>query len=427
MLCASNGEAVIFNGVTIPNMVEGKSKQPVFSVARKIYNYKNRDEYCIFLINSDTGIFQTLLQEIQITSDQKFFVLDSEDKILFSSDQSLVGTSYADFSDTQQMQEDYLSFNIACDTVDWELVSLVPFQNISHSIKWLNQTNFIVFLLIVLTSVTIILSLTHFVFQPIKKLTHLIRLREAGDRKTQLHHPRDDEIGLLIDHFQKYTHTIDSLRVQEKQTMQQKYELEFAILSAQINPHFLYNTLESIRMLALSHNETEIADISYNLGCFTRYSTTNIDQLIPIEKELQILSQYASIQTTCYSNRFTVNIKAEPNVKDVKILKFVIQPLLENAIIHGMHSTKGNGRIDVHVSMNDGLFCIEVRDNGCGIEPAVLESMQQAFAAQQPPQQHIGLQNVNNRIRLFYGTEYHLTIDSAVNLGTSVTVIIPTL
>lgn len=203
---------------------------------------------------------------------------------------------------------------------------------------------------------------------------------------------------------------------------------EIAHLRSQINPHFLYNTLEVVRGLASEMNSKEIAQISMAMGKIFRYSiksTTNAT----LSKELDIIKSYLSIQLIRFDNRFTVIENVNPSTLNIQVPKMILQPLIENATFHGLEPKLDSGILYIGSSIINDELQITIQDNGAGIPEDILcnliSSLNENPTLDTSFSSHIGILNVHNRIRLEYGLEYGLAVESMLNIGTKVTILLP--
>lgn len=202
-------------------------------------------------------------------------------------------------------------------------------------------------------------------------------------------------------------------------------EAEFKALSSQINPHFLYNTLETIRMKAYCSNDKETADLIKKLGKFMRRCLEVKDSLVTIKSELDFTKSYLELQGARFGDRVSYTIDCNVD-DDYSILPLIIQPIVENAFIHGIEDCKQNGRIDITVVYNNDDVVITVKDNGVGItEEKMYELKKKLEGNDTSSGKSIGLTNVNKRIKLYHGEKYGLSISSILGQGTTVTILLP--
>lgn len=221
------------------------------------------------------------------------------------------------------------------------------------------------------------------------------------------------------------TETINQLssRLAEQKINTQKAELNFLI--NQINPHFLYNTLESIKGIASSYNVTEISEITYALGSMFKYSLDS-SPIVNLEDEMLLVKNYLEIQQLRFSNRFKYCIETRRELNKCQIPKMILQPIVENSIIHGLENMESNGRLYLKVEKNNSSLTITVKDNGEGIKPDKLEQIRQKMQKKdEKDNKSIGLINVHRRLVLSYGSGYGLFIESHENNGTTVIISIP--
>ena len=245
-----------------------------------------------------------------------------------------------------------------------------------------------------------------------------------------------DELGELF-HDMKTTITgIQELHLQilteqkeKDQLALRQQQIQFELLASQINPHFLFNTLETIRMHALLSNQTELNNIILKLGQTLRYALDTPSTTTTLEKALEYLEAYLEIQHFRFQDKLNYSIQIHPNLnpKNIILLPFLLQPIAENCVIHGFSTKKKGGKITINVLIRNQELIITISDNGCGISPEKLEELNTALSSyrESVSTSHIGIHNVNNRIKLFYGEEYGLRYESVLGEGTTVTIKIP--
>ncbi|MBQ3912579.1 MAG: sensor histidine kinase [Lachnospiraceae bacterium] len=209
-------------------------------------------------------------------------------------------------------------------------------------------------------------------------------------------------------------------------------EIEFKMLSSQINPHFLYNTLETIRMKALAAGDAEVANATRLLGKSMRYVLENTGtKNTTLQKELDHLKVYLQIQQLRFGDRVNYEIKVQDGINpdDYRMLALLLQPVAENAIVHGLEGRETGGMVLIDVHTDGDRLVIEISDNGDGIGEAELAELKERLGSYESEDRtnSIGLYNVNRRIKLSYGTEYGIGIESEKGRGTKVSVIIPQL
>lgn len=247
----------------------------------------------------------------------------------------------------------------------------------------------------------------------------------------------DDEISHVFSDLQKMVAKIKEkdarmyearINTQSLQNAQQKMEMN--VLASQINPHFLYNTLETIRMKAFKAGDRDVATAIKLLGKSMRYVLENTGtSSTTLKNELDYINTYLQIQKLRFESKvnFTFVIEDGLKTEEIDILPLLIQPIVENAIVHGLEEVEENGQITIEIfTMNREILCIDISDNGCGISEEKLNELRQKLITPQlNPSRNIGLYNINQRIHLCYGTEFGIAIQSNDGNGTKVSLILP--
>lgn len=244
-----------------------------------------------------------------------------------------------------------------------------------------------------------------------------------------------DELGQL---FQDMKATITEIQELHERILKEQKEkdqialrqqqMQFELLASQINPHFLFNTLETIRMHALLAKQTELNNIIFKLGQTLRYLLETPSTTTTLDKELKHLEDYLEIQHFRFQDKLNYSIHVHPNLnlQRIVLLPFILQPIVENAVKHGFSTKKKGGMIKINVFTRNSNLIITISDNGCGIAAEKLDELKRELSiVKEIAGSHIGMQNVNNRIKLYYGHEYGLHIDSVEGEGTTVSVQIP--
>jgi two-component system sensor histidine kinase YesM len=229
---------------------------------------------------------------------------------------------------------------------------------------------------------------------------------------------------ILFDYF------MNSLQVYKEQVLKEELnsrqkDVEFKMLASQIDPHFLYNTLETIRMKARSSGDTEIEELVKMLAKILRRNTQVGDKRVTLESELEFVEYYLKIQQHRFGDRISYQMERRCNIEHLKILPLIIQPVVENTFIHGLEAKEGKGQLRIIIDKKERLE-IQVIDDGIGIsEEKVCEIREQLKDFGKLNYNNTALMNVNQRIKLFYGEEYGISIVSEEGKGTKVIIMIP--
>ncbi len=233
------------------------------------------------------------------------------------------------------------------------------------------------------------------------------------------------DLNTMINSLQHLITTIYEEQVQKEKLNSRQKEVEFKMLASQINPHFLYNTLETIRMKARCNGEKDIEELVKMLAKIMRRNIQAGDTLVTLKSELELVEYYLKIQQYRFGERIHFHINLYCDVEQLKIMPLIIQPIVENAFIHGLEAKEGEGEIKIDVNMTDSLYII-VEDDGIGMTGETLEEIKDSLNDYaRLTRSSIGLNNVNQRIKLLYGDKYGLLIESEENKGTKITIQLP--
>ncbi|MEK3913076.1 sensor histidine kinase [Paenibacillus sp. FSL H7-0331] len=246
-----------------------------------------------------------------------------------------------------------------------------------------------------------------------------------------------DEFGLLADRFNLMTTRINELinTVYKEQMMKQQAEYrtlqsEYRTLQAQFNPHFLYNTLETIHGLAKLKGDEQIGEMVYLLGSLLRESISRKGDVIGLKDEVAFVAKYLEIHRIMYEDKIEVGYEMAPDVMDCWVPKFILQPLVENSIVHGIEMKPGQGFVGIMAYREKDSLLLEVADNGMGMDAATVEALLEedaGGAAAKPNHTRVGLLSVHKRIRMLYGEQFGLEISSQIGEGTKVRIRLPVL
>jgi two-component system sensor histidine kinase YesM len=257
--------------------------------------------------------------------------------------------------------------------------------------------------------------------EPIKQLSSAMYEMESGNLDIEITNFRKDEFGALFQDFNQMTLKIKAFTEQRIQNEKELNASHIAMMHAQLNPHFLYNTLDTIKWSGKMHNSPEICTMATSLAKILRISISE-EKVIFLEEELALIESYMKIQQIRFDDCFTYNVELPNELKKLMIPKLIIQPIVENALLHGLSDSKG-GYIIVKCLVVNEVLNVEVLDNGCGIKEDILDSLNTKGENQLV--NHIGFYNVNKIIRLTYGDEYGLYAERIKTGGTKVVLRMP--
>lgn len=266
------------------------------------------------------------------------------------------------------------------------------------------------------------LLLSKYISEPITQMIKQISRAEFGDSEERVYQDRFNEVRQLSESYNRQMDRINQLMEQIKQEQSELRKSEMNVLQAQINPHFLYNTLDSILWLAESGEIKETSEMVAALGRLLRISLSQGENLIPLRKELEHAENYLTIQKFRYKDQFTYSIEAEEHLLDYLTVKIIIQPFLENALYHGIEYMVDQGHLSIRVYEIMNLICIEIKDDGVGMDVEKLAYIQML---KESIETGIGIRNVHQRVQVYFGKEYGVDIHSELDEGTTVQILIP--
>ncbi|WP_404330101.1 sensor histidine kinase [Mesobacillus maritimus] len=310
----------------------------------------------------------------------------------------------------------------------WKLVSVIPQSEI------LNRVNYIKYVTLSIIAVMSVIAifLSNFVGRvisnPFEKLAKQMKKVESNHPHLDFEMSGPEEMKILHHGFKELNIRIDGLMDQVRLEQEEKRQLEFAVMHAQINPHFLYNTLYSIKGLSDMGLNKDASKMVTALSSFFRIGISKGKEIISIKEEVEHIQHYLFIQEMRYGDDFSYEINVEKEILDYNIIKLSLQPLLENAIYHGVKQKRGQGKIQINGYEKDDIIHLEVLDNGNGIDADKLNDIKKEINAAYGEKKQfigVGLQSVNERIKIHFGRQYGILIESELGIGTRITITIP--
>lgn len=257
--------------------------------------------------------------------------------------------------------------------------------------------------------------------KPVGNLASSMQQVQSGDLTARAVNSSIREIDLLNTAFNTMVERIESLIILTREEEAKLHEAERKALESQMNPHFLYNTLNTVKAIAKSHGEQEILTITSRLGKLLRSSIDNREAEIPLRDSLELTDSYLTIQKIRYGDKLQVTKTVDESVLDQRTPKLIIQPLIENAIVHGLEPKTGEWQLDITVAKEAGSIVIQIRDNGIGLEPQAIPGN----LDDQRQTTHIGIRNIKDRLKLRYGDAASLSYTSCRGEGTMATLVLP--
>lgn len=381
----------------------------------------------MLVLEFDPDSFANLLiNNMSAFSHQHTMILDGEGKVVCSTNTSEPeyldriaeklngGERYFELKWNQETNYIYGRYN---GLTGWQIVTIVPTKDVFPQLAQLGNYILLIVVGMVLVCWLIGLWFAYTLTKPINKLRDAMEQTEKGNFEIRIQERRMDEIGSLIHSFNYMSSVIKNLiqKISEEKVAQKNAEL--GALQAQINPHFLYNTLDTVNWMLLTRGENDISDIIIDLGDLMKYSIHGDIELVEIEQEKEYIASYLRIQKCRMEQRLNYEIEIPEALCRYKIPKLTLQPIVENAISHGIEPKETGGNLLIRIYEQFEQIIISVKDDGVGIESEELPEESRYGS--------IGLSNVQRRIQLHYGSGYGIVLKKCIPCGTEVMIRIP--
>lgn len=303
--------------------------------------------------------------------------------------------------------EGYLYSTNQNETTGWTFIHLVEEEKLLQEPRQIRGLTFFIATLIALTAIALSVFLSGTITSPLLKIKKMMISWSRGKTEFKETFP-DDEVGVIGETFKQIAAENKELSERLTRSELKERETELRVLQAQINPHFLYNTLDSIYWMAVMNGHQDIGKMAISLSESFKIILSKGEKTIPISEELKHIEHYMTIQNLRHGGRFEYIQKVDPSLLDTKVLKLLLQPLIENAIYHGLETKVGKGEITLTGKKENGLITFEVVDNGIGMKDTNV--IKEGY----------GLRNIQERLHLFYGSDSLFEIKSEPNKGTAV-------
>ncbi len=426
------------NSIISPSHVQPifKDRYPwVVSLSRELVSKDGNKKLGIFLVDLNFSVMNDMFKDIRLGQRGYLFIIDSDGKIVYHPQQQLIysnlksevidkvlevrnGTFISGEGNASRM------YTVQDSEFGWKIVG------VSYVNELVDNQNEVLLSIVFLGTICIIISiiislfLSQRVTQPIKRLQGYMKEVENGNFDIHVPVSKTIEIQRLARAFNMMVGKIKELMTQTVSDQEQKRKSEISALQAQINPHFLYNTLDSIVWMAESNKSREVVLMTSALAKLFRSSISKGEELVAIRTEIEHITNYLMIQKMRYKNKLDYQIEISESVLEYRIIKIIMQPLVENAIYHGIKMKQGPGFIRITSEETQTDIIVIIEDNGNGMDEEKLKSLLISTAVMESGR-GIGVRNVQERLKLYYGAKYGLTYHSVLGVGTTVYIRIP--
>ena len=394
----------------------------------------------VLLVDMNFSGIEQICKDVSFSDGQGYlYLIDRNGEIIYHPRQQLIyaglleennqaAAAYSDGTYTEVFRSQRRQVTVkTVGYTGWKLVGVAPTESLRDNYSQLLLFALFVVSLSIFLLVFVNLRLSEWITAPMKKLDLAVRQLEKGAETADFDVDGPYEVEHLSHSVQSMVSTMRHLMEDVIQQEEEKRRSELDVLQSQINPHFLYNTLDSVVWMTENGRTQEAVVMLTALARFFRISLSKGSSIITIGDELEHARNYLTIQKMRYKNKFSVDISAEPGIEKLYTIKLIVQPILENAIYHGMEYADGDGEIHIRAFREGENAVIEVEDNGPGMSDETVQQLLKPGRCSKAKGSGIGLRNVHQRIRLTFGAAYGLSIRSEPDNGTVVRICLPAL
>ena len=411
------------------------NSESLIGIARKIIDLKTQEVTGVLLITIPISDLLKILTKDLPYNNQILSVFDSTGNLIVSSNYDIDFSPFFDELNTTSTEpsvktitniDPYFTTSNKIPLTNWILISAIPNADV-YSINSLYIFSFITN--IIFCSILLIVLYNLFINRIFNPINYLIDNMEKShiekNLTSNLTYNKNDEIGILVNSYNEMKGRInDLININYKNKIEQK-DLELKQLQNQINPHFIYNTLESIHMMAELNDDEETSIMTEYFGAIIRYSMNRKVNTVKLRDEINIIDNYIYLQKIRFDQLFVIENLINEDVLDCEIIKMIIQPLIENSIYHGLSECSSNGKIIIQGQKIGNELLLTISDNGIGIESNILKDLNDYINDKNNKFKGIALRNINRRLKLHYGDKYGLEIFSVLGSGTSMVLTLP--
>ena len=448
--------SIIFNEIVnnkrTLEWVPNKRNQPPFTIIKDrlvtfgmpitVYT-EGLDVGYVFLNVNELDLFE-FMQQMDPYFPEEFFIANNRGEIVSHKDKNLLGkkmesmleqygSSIAESISEKRRFNDDSVYILSQSSKNTSLTyySIVPLKFFSSQINSLKRTALLFCAVVIVIAIILTLRLTRGFYIPIGRLVEALKELTIGtEQEIKITEHRKDEFGVLYDYYNK---TVDRLhnvfdRLMAEQLKAKEAEIKF--LQAQINPHLLYNTLNSIYCISRIYEIEDIMKLSASLSSFFRLSLSDGNDRVSLKNIIEHIRLYVQIQNIRLDNRIKLNVEIDDSLSEIKILKLLHQPIVENCITHGLKETGEELLIDFECTRRDGQLLFNIEDNGKGVDPGKLDNINQKLQNNDSEsfgnyQDFFALHNINERIHLYYGKSYGISLSNRDEGGARVKMVLP--
>ena len=421
----------------VQNVISGE-RPWVITLSRGIRNYTGEgDSDGVVFIDLNYSAISELCTQNSVGAKGYVFILDQNGNIVYHPQQqqlynelqteniSLIMNAKTDVVTAGKGDDEKIYDLSHSETTGWTIVGCMNMSELLKNSRKARSIYVLVALGLIAIALVISSEIARNITFPIQKLRDSMKRVQKGDfSAAEIEVYSDNEIGSLTRSFNVMTHKIQDLMAQNIQEQEQKRKIELKALQSQINPHFLYNTLDSIIWMAEGKKNEEVVLMTASLARLLRQSISIENELVTIGQEIEYVRSYLTIQKMRYKDKLEFEINVDPRITHAQIIRLVLQPIVENAIYHGLKYKESKGMLKVHGYELGERIIIDITDDGVGMDEETLKHIYDKHKVNYHSN-GVGVYNVQQRLVLYYGKEYGIIYHSEKGKGTTATVVIP--
>ncbi len=429
-----DSEVFAFAGIE-ENLAKERYNKFFIPFVRKIIFSDSRKTIGWQVIGISPDLIRNSIRDFEVPENDLLLIMDRQNKCIYSSQNKLLGQDLSQsISLPDQNKKSFYSTVFGKKVLvvyhksaysNYQIVQLVDYSFIEEQRTNATKILFLILGITVTVGCLFTIFLSGNLTKPLRRIMNRMDCISKGNFHVEPELEGNDEIGELGKGINQLATNVNQLLLKVKNDEIAKKELEFKVLQSQINPHFVYNALNSIKVMAMIQKADGIYETATALGALLKETSKGAMNHITLEEEINLLDQYITIQKVRKKGMIQVSYSIDSQLLSCKIPKFTLQPIIENSIVHGFEGKKGLGILEISAVLVENDILIEIRDNGVGIPQDRIETILQKDYSRGERYNSVGLMNINERIKLTYGEKYGLSFESKYMEYSIVKILIP--
>lgn len=410
---------ILWSGVNDGSYRFNFKGSPVIALYRSITDTHSQGSTGVLYMGISTRLFRGVLDRMEFSNLSTILIIDNNNHVVFSTDEKWYEEPL-DFINRDIGKEGYftvkldgekhfIAFN-EVEKYDWKVLGVIPMGTLVKEYKYLPILTLAILSLGIIISIAVLYPIFSRIFKPIKELSLVMQRVNQDETYVKVDVNGEDEIAVLGESFNDMIEKLHVLFGRVLSEEMKKKELEYKLLQAQINPHFVSNTLNAIRWMAIIQKVDNIKLAIDAFGSLLTNVSKSWKEFVTIAEELKTLEDYIYIEKLRYGDKFQVSYDIEKGIDSYQCLKFILQPIVENAIFHGIEPKEDKGSIEIKIFSNESAIIFQVMDDGIGFGSTSIDDI---YVRRERPSSGfsgIGIRNIDERIKMVYGEEYGLRI-----------------